>query len=168
MAGYRFAPMTAVDLPLVRRWLVMPHVVEWWGDPEEQFALVSGDLDEPAMDQFIVAIDEKPFAYLQCYDPTMWPEGGLGPHLPGTRGIDQFIGEPDMVGRGHGSAFIRNFTGDLLNRGTPRVVTDPDPENLRAVRAYEKAGFRKDRRVDTSDGPSLLMIRELNSTNGKP
>ena len=47
--------MTAADLPLVRRWLALPHVREWWGDPDEQYALVSGDLDEPAMDQFIVS-----------------------------------------------------------------------------------------------------------------
>jgi aminoglycoside 6'-N-acetyltransferase len=161
MTRYRFAPMTAADLPLIRRWLATPHVIEWWGDTEEQFALVSGDLGEPAMDQFIVALDEKPFAYLQCYNPEVWPEGGLGTHPHGTRGIDQFIGEPDFVGHGHGSAFIRDFTDKPLAAGVPRVITDPNPENRRAMRAYEKAGFRKDRRVDTSDGPSLLMIREL-------
>ena len=76
MPCYRFAPMTAADLPLVRRWLTMPHVIEWWGDPEEQFELVSGDLAEPAMDQFIVALDEKPLAYLQCYNPEVWPRAG--------------------------------------------------------------------------------------------
>jgi len=63
---YQFLPMAAADLPLVRRWLASPHVVEWWGDPDEQFGLVSGDLDEPAMDQFVVAVDERPFGYLQC------------------------------------------------------------------------------------------------------
>ena len=55
-----------------------PHVVEWWGDPEEQFALVRDDLDHPAMDQFIVAVDDRPFAYLQCYDPSAWPNNGFG------------------------------------------------------------------------------------------
>jgi aminoglycoside 6'-N-acetyltransferase len=39
------------------------------------------------------------------------------------------------------------------------VVTDPDPENGRAVRAYAKAGFQRDRLVDTPDGPALLMVR---------
>jgi aminoglycoside 6'-N-acetyltransferase len=156
---YRFRPMSADDLPLVRRWLAMPHVAEWWGDADAQFSLVSGDLDEPAMHQFIIAAQQQPFAYLQCYDPAAWPEGGLGAHPEGTRGIDQFIGEAGMVGRGHGSAFIRAFTDDLFGAGTPRVLTDPAPDNGRAIRAYEKAGFLRDRLVDTPDGRALLMVR---------
>jgi aminoglycoside 6'-N-acetyltransferase len=158
---YEFHPMSAQDLPIVRRWLKAPHVAQWWHDPDVQFALVSEDLHDPAMDQFIVATDNRPFAYLQCYDPTAWPEGGLGEHPEGTRGIDQFIGEPDMIDRGHGSALIRDFVDDLLKTGTPRVVTDPDPANSRAVRAYEKAGFQKLRLVDTPDGSALLMVRNV-------
>ena len=159
MPRYQFVPMSAADLPLVRRWLAAPHVREWWGDPDGQFALVSEDLERPAMDQFVVTIDGRPFAYLQCYDQTPWPDNGLGIHPLGTRGIDQFIGEPDMIDRGHGSALIRSFVDQLLRGGTPRVVTDPDPANSRAVRAYEKAGFQKVRLVDTPDGSALLMVR---------
>ena len=48
-----------------------------------------------------------------------------------------------MIGHGHGSAFIRAFIERLLATGTPRVVIDPDPANARAIRAYEKAGFRQ-------------------------
>ena len=156
--GYVFRPMTADDLPLVQRWLALPHVREWWGDPDEQYALVSGDLDEPAMDQFIVSASGNSFGYLQCYDLTGW-NTGFGPQPQGTRGIDLFIGEPGMIELGHGSALIRSFVDDLLVKGLPRVVTDPDPANGRAVRAYQKAGFEKDRMVATPDGPSLLMIR---------
>ncbi len=159
-AVYRFRPMSADHLPMVRGWLAAPHVRAWWGDAEEQFALVSGDLTDPAIDQFIVAVGERPFAYLQCYEQSAWPENGLGIHPPGTRGIDQFIGEPDMVGRGHGSAFIRTFVDNLLALGVPRVLTDPDPANARAVGAYQRAGFRRDREVDTPEGRALLMIRD--------
>ena len=157
---YAFRPMTAADLASVRRWLEQPHVVEWWGDPDEQFALVGGDLDHPAMDQFIVEVGAHPFAYLQCYDPTAWPNHGFGDLPNGARGIDQFIGRADMIDRGHGSALIRAFVDDLLTGGTPRVVTDPDPANTRAIRAYEKAGFRKNRPVTTPDGAALLMVRD--------
>jgi aminoglycoside 6'-N-acetyltransferase len=48
---------------------------------------------------------------------------------------------------------------DLLGAGAPRIVTDPDPQNARAIRAYEKAGFVKDKLVDTFDGIALLMVR---------
>ena len=158
-AMYQFRRMTAADLPLVGGWLAMPEVVEWWGDPDEQFELVREDLESSAMDQFIIALDDRPFAYLQCYDPTAWPENGLGSHPSGTRGIDQFIGDLNMIGHGHGSAFIRQFTNGLLTAGTPRVLTDPDPANARAIRAYERAGFLTERLVDTPDGLSLLMVR---------
>jgi aminoglycoside 6'-N-acetyltransferase len=157
---YGFRPISAADLPLVRRWLAAPEVVQWWGDCDEQFGLISGDLDHPAMDQFIVLNGDCPFGYLQCYDQAAWPDNGLGPQPPGTRGIDQFIGEPDMIDRGHGSAFIRMFIDGLLAAATPRVVTDPDPGNARAIRAYEKAGFRRDRLVDTPDGRAFLMVRD--------
>jgi aminoglycoside 6'-N-acetyltransferase len=65
-----------------------------------------------------------------------------------------------MVNQGHGSAFIRAFTDRLLASGAPRVITDPDPANARAIRAYEKAGFQRGRLVDTPDGIALLMIRD--------
>src|ERR1700735_3438240 len=155
---YVFHPMSDGDLVLVRQWLETPEVVRWWGEADQQYALVSGDLNHPDMDQFIVAIGERPFAYLQCYALSTWNQN-FGAQPSATRGIDQFIGVPDMIGRGHGSGFIRQFVDALLASGIPRVVTDPDPGNGRAVRAYTKAGFQSERVVDTPDGPALLMVR---------
>jgi len=156
---YLFRPMTRADLPLIRRWLETPEVVRWWGPPDQQYTLVSGDLDHPDMEQFIVSIDGCPFGYIQCYGLSTWNQG-FGAQPPKTRGIDQFIGEPDMIGRGHGSGFIRQFADTVLGSGIPRVVTDPDPDNVRAIRAYASAGFQGDRVVDTPDGPARLMVRD--------
>ena len=115
---YVFHPMTRHHLPMIRRWLETPEVVRWWGEPDEQYALVSGDLDHPDMDQFIVTLGEQPFGYIQCYALSAWNQG-FGPQPQATRGIDQFIGEPDMIGRGHGSGFIRQFADGLLASGHP-------------------------------------------------
>ena len=156
--AYVFHPLAAGDLAMIQRWLETPEVVRWWGHPDEQYALVSDDLDHPDMDQFIVALDEHPFGYIQSYPLSTWNQS-FGIQPAATRGIDQFIGEPDMIGRGHGSSFIRQFVDELLASGVPRVVTDPDPGNGRAVRAYAKAGFQSERVVDTPDGPALLMVR---------
>src|SRR5262245_51508158 len=122
---YRFQRMASSDLALVRTWRVATHVRAWWGDDTITLA---GD-DELFTDQHVASVDGRPFAYLQCYLLSAFPGNGLGVHPPGTRGIDQFIGWPDMVGKGHGSAFIRAFADGLLARGTPRVLTDPDPRN---------------------------------------
>jgi aminoglycoside 6'-N-acetyltransferase len=157
--AYAFRPMTAADLPIVRQWLAKPHVAEWWGDPAWQFRLVSEDLAHPAMDQFIVECERRAFAYLQCYDPGAWVNHGFGVLPGGARGIDQFIGEEDMMAHGHGSAFIRAFADRLLAAGVPQVLTDPSPANARAIKAYEKAGFCKQRPVETPDGAALLMVR---------
>ena len=158
MTSYQFRPMSADDLPLVRDWLRVPHVKEWWHDADD-FEFVSGDLAHHDMAQFIVTMNERPFGYLQCYRIGDW-HAGFGPQPDGTRGIDQFIAEPGMVGRGHGSAFIRQFIEGLLDSGTPRIVIDPSPTNPRAIRAYEKAGFRRVHEIDTPDGRALLMVRD--------
>jgi aminoglycoside 6'-N-acetyltransferase len=139
MTAYAFRPMSASDLPTIQRWLGTPHVSEWWHNPSEQLALVSGDLCHPDMAQFIVAVESQEFAYLQCYNLSAW-DNGFGPQ-PEAPGLDQFIGEANMLNRGHGSAFIREFAEHLLLSGTPRVVIDPDPANTRAVRAYERQDF---------------------------
>jgi aminoglycoside 6'-N-acetyltransferase len=143
---------------MIRRWLETPDVMRWWGDPDEQYGLVSGDLDHPDMDQFIVALGDQMFGYIQCYALSSWNQG-FGPQPQATRGIDQFIGEPQMIGRGHGSSFIRQFADGLLASGIPRIVTDPDPENARAIGAYVKAGFQRERLIETPDGMALMMVR---------
>jgi aminoglycoside 6'-N-acetyltransferase len=144
----------------MRRWLDTPEVRRWWGDPDEQASLLAEDLDDPQMAMWIISYRERPFAYIQDYEPGAWALHHLADLPPGSRGIDQFIGEPDMLDQGHGSAFIRAHADALLAAGAPAVGTDPDPANARAIRAYEKAGFGALREtLDTEGHRVLLMVR---------
>jgi aminoglycoside 6'-N-acetyltransferase len=152
--------MQADDLPLLRRWLTAPHVAAWWPDECRQIEKLRGYLTDPGIDQFMVTANGRMIGYLQCYDPHTEPDHPYAAQPAGTRGIDQLIGEVEMVGRGHGSAFVRQFVDGVLAAGAHRVLTDPDPRNARAIRAYEKAGFRIDRLLDTPDGIALLMVRD--------
>ena len=80
---------------------------------------------------------------------------------PGARGVDQFLADAADVGRGLGTAMVRDFVARLFaDRAITRVQTDPAPDNARAIRSYEKAGFRAVGEVDTPDGLALLMYRE--------
>jgi aminoglycoside 6'-N-acetyltransferase len=131
--------------------------VRWWGDPEEQAALLREDLDEPCMVMRIVSYEGQPFGYVQDYDVHVWPQPHFN-HLPaGSRAIDAFIGELSMIGQGHGSAFLRLLAERLRAEGAPVVAIDPDVDNLRARRAYEKAGFCGEDLVETGAGPVMLM-----------
>ena len=106
---------------------------------------------------WIVSLDGRPFAYIQDYDPHAWPGHHFADLPPRSRGIDQFIGEPGLIGQGHGTAFIRAHVERLFAEGAPAIGTDPDPDNARAIRAYEKAGFVAGREADTEWGYCLLM-----------
>jgi aminoglycoside 6'-N-acetyltransferase len=148
------------DLPRLRRWLNALEVRRWWGEPDEQFELLRADLNEPLMTMRIVSFGGRPFAYAQDYDVHAWPQPHLT-HLPkGSRAIDSFIGLPSMIGRGHGQAYLRLLAERLCAEGAPLVAIDPAERNLRARRAYAKAGFRVEARVVTEAGPAMLMRYE--------
>jgi aminoglycoside 6'-N-acetyltransferase len=138
-AAYLFRPATLADLPMLRAWVATPAVAEWWGGGD---AFDAADLADRRVRVWIVAVNGKPFAYMQDYDVHGWDGHHFGYLPPGSRGIDQFIGRPDMLGLGHGTAFIRQRLAALFAAGAPAVGTDPHPANARAIAAYRKAGFR--------------------------
>jgi aminoglycoside 6'-N-acetyltransferase len=157
---YRFRAVTTADLPLLRKWLGCGHVREWWGDPVHGLARIAEHIADPAINPFIVECDGGPIGYIQSWDPHAEADHPCRDQPPGTRGIDQFIGEPELLGRGHGTAFIRLFVESLFKAGAPRVITDPNPRNSRAIRAYAKAGFKAIDRRTTISGEALLMARD--------
>ncbi len=154
---YRFRRAVPSDLPMIRRWLRVPEVARWWGAPDEQIELITEDIELPEMATLIVSYRNRPFAFAQHYDAHQWPQPHFA-HLPkGTRCIDAFIGVPDMMGCGHGKMFLRLLAQMLIERGAPMVAIDPDPENVRARKSYEAAGFIGNTEYETGDGPCVLM-----------
>jgi aminoglycoside 6'-N-acetyltransferase len=151
-----FRSVTEADLPLLSRWRAMPHVRRWWGEPEGEDEREK--LSDPRIAMWIVEADGRPFAFAQDYDVHGWPNHPFAHLPPGSRGIDQYIGEPDMTDRGYGSAFVRLHVERLFAAGAPSVGTDPHPDNLRARRVCEKVGFTFVRGpVETPWGIAMLM-----------
>lgn len=145
---------------MLARWLAEPHLAEWWGDPEESVAEIREAMDSVETEPLIVELAGRPIAYIQSYDPHLEDGHPYRDQPFGTLGIDISIGDPALVGMGHGSAIIRQFVDTLFVEGTPRVVIDPDPANIRAIRAYEKAGFRAFDTRNSVYGPALMMARD--------
>lgn len=158
LSGYQITPARTQDLALVRGWRAQPHVRRWWGDPGAEPE--AEKLRDARIGMFIVALAGRPFAFIQDYDVHGWAPHHFDFLPPGSRGIDLFIGEPDLLGQGHGPRFLRQFVDALFARGAPAAGIDPHPENPVAIRAFEKAGFIKaGGPAETTWGPAILMTR---------
>jgi len=155
----------------VRRWLLEPHVSRWWADPPrttypddelDKFRRrIRGDDADPTR-LFFIRHQGRPIGFIQCYRIDDYDDYGRALALDVTAaGIDLFIGEPDLVGRGHGPALIRAFLRDVVfvRYDVAECVIGPSVKNLSAIRAYEKAGFRffKDAWVPNEPDPEHLM-----------
>jgi aminoglycoside 6'-N-acetyltransferase len=165
--GYTFRPVGPDDLPMLARWLDRPDVAEWWEDADDKVAEIREALADPATEPYIVEIEGRPIGYIQCYDPHLEKDHPYRDQPQGTLGIDQFIGEPELVGIGHGSRMVDAFAEMLFRRGAPRIIIDPDPANDRAVRAYEKAGFTPFDSRTTIYGAALMMARDAPDPKGQ-
>lgn len=161
MTQYSFRRMTPVDLPMVNNWLTTPDVQKWWidadGNPTGAFG--EEELEAPNVSMSLVLYQDRPFAFIQSYDPHAWTDHHFASLPVGSRGIDQFIGEPQMIGHGHGTELIRIYVETLFLAGAPAVGADPHPINGRAVRAYERAGFQRGPETTTEWGRSIAMTR---------
>jgi aminoglycoside 6'-N-acetyltransferase len=157
ISPYTFSPVTRSDLPLLEGWLKTPEVIAWWGDPGQQAALLRADINEPLMHMELVSFQGRPFAYAQHYEVHAWPQPHLAALPTGSRAIDTFIGDPQMLGQGHGSAYLRILAARLMAEGAPVIAIDPTEENRRAVRAYTRAGFCIVSSFHNEEGPGVLM-----------
>ena len=113
-------------------------------------------------DQGYLALqDDRAIGFIQSYVVKDAGDGWWEDETdPGARGIDQFLADADHLGRGLGTAMVRAFVTRLFeDPAVTKIQTDPNPRNARAIRCYEKAGFRAVREVDTPDGRALQMIR---------
>ncbi|RYF41273.1 MAG: GNAT family N-acetyltransferase [Comamonadaceae bacterium] len=166
MPDFQFRPLTLQDLPMLHAWQAQPHWVEWWGGPDtlEQVEADYGPwiADPRQVQPHIVLLDGAPFGYIQSY-VAMGSGGGWWEDEtdPGVRGIDQSIADAAQLGRGLGTQMVQAFAARLFeDPQVTHIQTDPDPRNARAIRCYQKAGFRAVRELDTPDGRALLMVCE--------
>jgi aminoglycoside 6'-N-acetyltransferase len=167
------------DYELFVRWRNEPHVAEWWTTDDDPtpttFDRVVENCGPRAEDGSwvtgcIIAVGDRPIGYVQFYP---WSgaadearETGI-PDVGGSYGLDIFIGERDMIDRGVGSRAVTVLARHLFeDGGATAIALLTSVDNVRAQRAYEKAGFRKVKQTldtDVVDGQrvaSWLMVLE--------
>jgi aminoglycoside 6'-N-acetyltransferase len=126
-------PLRPDDVERVTAIQSEPGVHRWWGPPNEaQLRRQAEGLDdEPA---FAIEAGGDLVGLIQYYEE----------NEPDFRhaSIDLFLTER-VQGRGLGSDAARTLARYLIEeRGHHRLTIDPAADNVAAVRAYEKVGFR--------------------------
>lgn len=168
--------MTRQDLPLLHAWLNRPHVYEWWGGESQRPSLedVQAEylphvLGQTSVTPYIAMLGQVPIGYAQSYIAMGSGDGWWEDETdPGVRGIDQSIGEAELLGRGLGTVLVRTLVEQLFrDPAVTQVQTDPAPGNARAIRCYQKAGFRIVREIVTPDGPAVYMLQERSGRPGR-
>ena len=160
-----FRPLVESNFPLLQSWLNRPHVLEWWpGAPSldevrAEFLPLIGD---GSVRPYLAFLADEPIGYIQSYVAVETEDGWwTGYTDPTVLGIDQFLADPGRLEQGFGTAMVSRFVERLLSDpGITRIQVDPRPDNPRAIRCYEKAGFRPQGLITTPDGPALLMTLE--------
>ena len=160
--------MTEQDLPMLHDWLNRPHIVEWWGGEEERPTLddvlehyLPRVLAEESVTPYIAMLGEEPIGYAQSYVALGSGDGWWEDETdPGVRGIDQSLANPAKLNIGLGTRLVQALVELLFSDPTvTKIQTDPAPNNHRAIRCYEKAGFVQHKIITTPDGPAVYMVQ---------
>lgn len=146
----RIRTLNENDFPLLLKWLSDERVLEFYEGRDKKYTLeeIKKHFSEKWEDEvFRVIIEYKgtPIGYGQIYK--MYDELYDDYNYPRSNeivyGMDQFIGEPDYWSKGIGTKYTK-MVFDFLKkeRNVDAVILDPHQDNSRAIKMYQKAGFR--------------------------
>lgn len=167
---WKFRKLKREDFPLLFKWMNRGEVKRWYTKgtisrariEEKYLPCVKGNSPKLTMFAFL---DEEPIGFVQAYALHHYPAYADQVGIPDSVGIDLFIGDAARVNQGLGSQMLRVFVeGVLPHYFQERIaVIGPEPENKRAIRAYEKAGFLFFHQIENprEEIHEYLMKREI-------
>lgn len=157
--------------PLLLKWLKTPHVRAYW-DADVQWTpeLIQEKYDSYSkgyklekgipkkIQAYIIFMDEEPIGYIQLYNAYDFPRSKPLIGLPeNLAALDIFIGEVECLGKNLGSKALQLFLETIADPHYCNVLVDPEKRNIAAIKAYEKAGFKKI--IQDKDTEEIDMLR---------
>lgn len=137
------------DKYLLAEWLSKPSILKYYEGRNKPFNLekvtrkfYSRDDD---VERYIIEYNESAIGYIQFYqanDKTSMINDYNQREI--VYGMDQFIGETEYWNKGIGTSLIKAMVNYLVDeKRADRVIMDPQVTNKRALKCYEKCGFKK-------------------------
>lgn len=175
--GWTFRRIEEKDFAMLYRWMNHGEVKKWYTKGaisrdrirEKYGPCVTGASPKLTM---IAYWNSRPLGFLQAYSLGNYPDYAEQVGILDAVGIDLFIGESDQMNRGLGSSMLRAFVETVVPCEFKEsiAVIGPEPDNKRAIRAYEKAGFHYFHRIENprEEMFEYLMKRPLSKCNENP
>lgn len=159
---FTFKSLTKNDLQLLFNWLSLSHVSAWWHESKDWHIFkekYNKKLINTNIGSFIIQDKTKSMGYIQWYkiaDESILP----APYPENTFGIDLFIADVEYIGKGFAPIVIKRFIKqELLPKNPNKIIVDPEINNHRAIRTYEKVGFKKTKIIPTSNETSKVTTQ---------
>lgn len=138
------------DKYLLSKWLSDPEILQYYEGRDNPFDVEKVEQkffeEEADTTRCIIEFGETAIGYVQFYEVGVDERRtyGYGGSSEIIYGMDQFIGELTYWNKGVGTQLVRAMVAYLIEeKGAERIVMDPQTWNERAIRCYEKCGFKK-------------------------
>lgn len=153
------------DLVLVHSWMNDPEVARFWAKawPVDEVARYLHRQHRSAHSVPVMGeLDGVPMSYWELYRADHDPLAQHYAVREHDAGVHLLLGPAECRGRGLGAPLLNTVSTWLLEadpRAT-RVVAEPDVENHRSIRCFERAGFRRVADVDLPTKRAAVMVRD--------
>ncbi|PPE03412.1 GNAT family N-acetyltransferase [Holospora curviuscula] len=174
-----FKPLHESHFPLLLKWLESPHVKKWWDQDvtymlelvKEKFgkhirSLTLSKNSNHKTYAYIICVNKEMIGYIQAYNARDFAqENGLNlSAISGSVcGIDLFIGEQPFLHKGWGTRILNEFEEQILTPHFDWCLIHPSKDNLTAIKAFTKAGFKIFEQFQTES--TAWMLKDLSSRN---
>ncbi len=111
----------------------------------------------------VASLNGRPFGYVQCYLIMDSPDYAREIGVSDGVGLDYFIGEPELIGRGLGRAMLAAYLREVAFPSFPheqRCIVCYETENLASGGVLASLGFRRERELIEGGVPSTVMVLE--------
>lgn len=156
---------TIDDLATLRRWDEAPQVIA--SDPNDDWNWEIELARWPSWrEQLVAEVDGIPIGFVQIIDPAKEESRYWGDVPTNLRAIDIWIGEESYLGRGHGTRMMQlALQRSFANPDVAAVIVDPLASNTRAIKFYERLGFKSiGRRLFGEDDCLVLRLDQTEWT----
>lgn len=138
----------------IHKWLTDPDILQFYEGRDKKFSYddieskYGKKIEIETVYPSMIKVDDEFIGYLQYY---IIPKEGEWryehfeiDYEPNMYAMDVLIGEKEYWGQGIGSVLLENLVTYIFEqKNASRIYIDPRVANKRAVKAYEKAGFKK-------------------------